>query len=102
MEVYLISWGAHGRNPDAPREVPLLRPVQLAHRFDYNDPEDVAHEATNFIQYATALGGSDGPPVLLVDDSGLDDPDKSHFWINAIDWASIVDSGLDTRVVIKS
>jgi hypothetical protein len=101
MEPYLISWGAHGRDVTAPQTVPQLRklgPIQFAHRFDYEDPEDVAHEASNFIKYATALGGSDLPPVLYVDDSGLEDPDKAHLWINAADWSSIVASGLHTTV----
>ena len=61
--ILTITKGAHWRNTHLPA---LGEDRQFAHIFDADEPEDVPHQASNFITYANALGHSHGPHVLIM------------------------------------
>ena len=90
MTVVVITKGSHRRNV----HLPDLEGVQFAHRYDPDDPEDVPHQVSNFLNYATALGTSVGPHVLL-------GPDDTVSRCYMRDWAQIVESATHVPVKIR-
>jgi hypothetical protein len=96
--ITVITKGAHSRNVHMPERV---EPVHFAHQWDNESPEDTAHQAHNFVIYATALGGF-SPPVYLLPGTYPDDPaDRAEMNVCLSDWASLVGSALDTEVEIR-
>lgn len=89
-----ISRGAHGRNVKLP---PLsAEPRQFAHYFDPLEAEDYLHQAANFMNYASALGGNIGPHVLL------GPPEKDDFTkMQMAEWAVNVTTATGVRVDIR-
>ena len=99
--VITITSGAHWRDTSAPQLTG--GPFQYAHIFDPDSPEDVPHEAHNFITYAAALGNYIGPHILLRPDTTVD-WDKSE-WdeieVMMSDWREIVESATHIAVEIR-
>ena len=109
--VVTITSGAHWRNVDAtPGE------ESYAHIFDPESPEDVPHEASNFITYLNALGGCEGPLVLYrPDDTDIPGwiapiephsarhfgPEDDHVEVMMSDWKQIVESATGKVVEIR-
>lgn len=106
-----ITSGAHWRNVDVPQDAD-----QYAHIFDPESPEDVPHEAQNFITYATALGWPDAPIILYrPDDADIVDwinpveahsarhfgPDDDHVEVMMADWKMLVESATGRQVEIR-
>lgn len=83
----IITRGAHWRNTHLVDE-----PSQFAHVFDPDDPEDVPHQAHNFMTYAKALGNFDSPFVLI----GPEDQA-----VHLCDWAQIVQTATGVQVEIR-
>ena len=95
MPICTITSGAHWRNMDVPPDAD-----QFAHVFDPESPEDVPHEAQNFITYAQALGFPDAPIVLLRPEDEREDwmapvedhsarhfgPEDEHIEVMLADW----------------
>ena len=91
MTVIVITEGAHRRNVHIGE---LDEPVQFAHVYDPDEPEDVPHQTQNFMTYAGALGGNVGPHVLI----GPTDTVSRCFMR---DWSQIVSSGTGVRVQVR-
>ena len=106
-----ITSGAHWRNMDAESGAD-----EYAHIFDPESPEDVPHEAHNFITYLNALGGCEGPLVLYrPDDTDIPDwisplephsarhfgPEDDHVEVMMSDWKQIVESATGKVVEIR-
>jgi len=99
VTIITITTGAHGRNVDIPPS--NSSPRQFAHKWDWDEPEDNAHQAQNFIQYATALGGY-VPPVILLPPPIPEDPrDWDTIKVKMADWAGNVEAALGTTVEIR-
>lgn len=99
--IVTITKGSHARNVHLP---PLSdEPRQFAHRFDPDDPEDVPHQAQNFITYATALGGYVAPIVLISPpmSEAEDGPEYDHIKVELADWASVVETATGMPVEIR-
>ncbi len=95
--IITISSGAHWRNVG-------LKPGdysedQFAHIFDPDEPEDVPHQAHNFMTYATALGACAQPFVLIAPEDE-DEPEQSHVHVEMSDWQAIVESETVVKVEI--
>ena len=107
--IVTITSGAHWRNvgidPDAD---------QYAHIFDPESPEDVPHEAQNFITYANALGWPDAPIVLYRPDEDDEPhhpvethsarhfgPDDDHVEVMMADWKELVETATGRTVEIR-
>ena len=56
MTVTTITSGAHWRDVHVPQN--SAQPRQFAHIFDPDEPEDVPHQASNFITYANAVSNN--------------------------------------------
>ena len=98
MATIVVTKGSHARNVHLP---PFDgEPRQFAHRWDPDDPEDVAHQAQNFTLYAKALGGYVAPIVLLAPPIP-DGPEADHIRVNLADWKSIVETGTGMPVEIR-
>jgi hypothetical protein len=98
MITVVITKGAHARNVHMSNDHDRRH---FAHQWDNDDLEDTAHQAHNFVTYATALGGYE-PPVILLPGKYPEDPaDHAHMNVCLADWASIVGSALDTEVEIR-
>lgn len=108
-----ITSGAHWRNVDVPVSTEAR---SFAHIFDPESPEDVPHEAGNFLTYARALGGAS--EIILyrpMDDDELPDwvapieahsarhfgPEDDHIEVMMSDWASIVTGATGLPVEIR-
>lgn len=111
MTTVTITSGAHWRNVDVPQDA-----EQYAHIFDPESPEDVPHEAHNFITYLNALGGCDEPLVLyrpetvVIPDwvAPVEDfsarhfgPDEDHIEVMMADWVTIVETATGQRVEVQ-
>ncbi len=110
MTVITITSGAHWRNVGVSQ---IDEPRQFAHIFDPESPEDVPHEAHNFITYYRALGGADGV-VLYRPTEDLPDwvapvepdsarhfgPEDDHIDVMMADWVQIVESALSVKVEV--
>ena len=100
MSVIAITKGSHHLNTAVTRDDPES-PRQFAHIWDFNDPEDTAHQATNFIQYAQALGNFEGPVELISVNIPEDDADRAYAAAKMYDWRSIVRAALGVPVEIR-
>lgn len=85
--IEIISKGAHWRNVHLQEG-----PCQFAHVFDPDDPEDVPHQAHNFMTYAKALGNFDSPFVLI---------GPADQAVHLSDWAQIVSTATHVPVEIR-
>lgn len=79
---------------------------QFAHIFDPDsasgaDGEDVAHQAWNFVTYATALGGYDTPIVLISPPVDPDPVEEQHIQIELAGWKSLVETATRCPVEIR-
>jgi hypothetical protein len=105
-----ITAGAHWRNPDAKQG------TEYAHLFDPESPEDVAHQAQNFILYAQALGSVVEPLVLVrPNDDELPswvaplephsarhfDPSDAHVEIMLAECAQVIEGATGMKVEIR-
>lgn len=97
--IITITSGAHWRNVHLPNLEGEL--VQFAHRFDPDEPEDVPHQANNFLTYANALGGFTTPHVLIGPPKGDDEIENAHIAVEMSDWAAIVSSATGSKVTIR-
>lgn len=100
MPVIAITKGSHHLNTAVTRDNPEP-PRTFAHIWDFNDPEDTAHQATNFIQYAQALGNFTGPVELLSVNVPEDDADRAWAAAKMYDWRSIVRAALGVEVHVR-
>lgn len=100
MAILTITSGAHWRNTNLPTLAPGEE-RQFAHRWDPDEPEDVAHQAQNFMQYAHALGGFVAPLVLIPPVKTDDEVEWAHIQVNMSDWADIVETGMNMQVDIR-
>ena len=100
MPVIAITKGSHHLNTAVTRDNPEP-PRQFAHIWDFNDPEDNAHQATNFIQYAQALGDFEGPVEILSVNIPDDDSDRTWAAAQMYQWRSIVRAALGVPVEIR-
>lgn len=104
-----ITSGAHWRNVDIDPEAD-----QFGHIFDPESPEDVPHEAQNFITYFTALGGSESIVLFRPDDEPPDwvapveeysarhfGPEDEHIEVMLADWKELVESATGRQVEIR-
>jgi hypothetical protein len=98
--IVTITSGAHGMNTDLPA-FPPGEPVQFAHLWDFEEPEDNAHQVLNFVKYATALGGWSNPVVLLPPPVPADPRDWDYIQVKMADWAAMVESDLECEVEIR-
>jgi hypothetical protein len=110
MMIVTISSGAHWRNLDVPSDAD-----QYAHIFDPESPEDVPHDAHNFITYAVALGLPDAAIILLRPEDEWPDwaapveehsarhfgPEDDHIEVMMSDWKAIVESATGRQVEIR-
>lgn len=109
--VITITSGAHWRNVG----VSQVEADQFAHIFDPESPEDVPHEAHNFITYYRALGGCEGSVVLYRPTEDLPDwvapieehsarhfgPEDDHIEVMMSDWVQIVETALSKKVEVQ-
>lgn len=94
----VITKGSHAKNVHMP---PRSEVTHFAHQWDNDDPEDMNHQARNFVTYATALGGYE-PPVYLLSGKYPDDPAlHAKMNVDMADWASVVGSALNVEVEIR-
>lgn len=112
MDVVTITSGAHWRNVGV-SQVDTER--QFAHIFDPESPEDVPHEAHNFITYANALGEYEDPIVLYRPDEDIPEwvapieahsarhfgPEDEHIEVMMADWVQIVTTATGRKVEIR-
>lgn len=97
MATVIITHGSQGKNPN----VPSTQPRQFAHQWDPEDPADRAHQASNFLNYARALGDYEAPIVLL-GGTRPDDPALAEFVEVELDgWRSIVQTATGMEVEIR-
>ena len=110
MTTVTITSGAHWRNVDIDPDA-----TEFGHIFDPESPEDVPHEAQNFITYMTALGGCQSVVLYRPDDEDLPDwvaplephsarhfaPDDDHVEVMMSDWKTIVESATGKKVEIR-
>jgi hypothetical protein len=99
MQTVVITKGAHRRNVHLPHLSD--EPRQFAHQWDADEAEDNAHQAHNFITYATALGGYAEPVVLLPPPETDDTTETARRATMLSDWSDIVGSALDMKVEIR-
>jgi hypothetical protein len=97
--IVVITKGSHARNTHIPPRDG--EPRHYGHRWDPNDPEDVAHQAMNFTTYANALGGYEEPIVLLGPPPSDDEQENLHVKVNMGDWQDIVETATGKRVEIR-
>lgn len=100
MGTIAITKGSHHLNTAVTGSTPAP-PRQFAHIWDFNDPEDTAHQATNFIQYAQALGGFEGPIELLSVNVPEEDADRAYAVAQMYQWRSIVRAALGVEVHVR-
>jgi hypothetical protein len=93
--IVVITSGAHWRNVHVPDE----ETRQFAHIFDPDSPEGVPVEAHNFITYATALGKSLGPHILLRPEEEWAEPEADQLEVMLSDWQNIVETA--TRIAVE-
>lgn len=98
--ILTITRGSHARNVHLPSLDPD-EPRQFAHRWDPDDPEDVPHQAHNFLTYANALGGYVEPIVLIPPPFTDDEVDNDHIRVNMGDWRDIVQTATGLKVEIR-
>jgi hypothetical protein len=109
MSVVPITSGAHWRNVDIPSDADCF-----AHIFDPESPEDVPHQAQNFLLYAAALGGCKAIVVARIVEGGPEwvipteepasrhvDPEDDHVAVMLSDWAAIVQSATGIEVEVR-
>lgn len=97
--ILTITKGAHQRNVHLPAMDD--EPRQFAHRWDPDEPEDVAHQVQNFLTYAQALGGY-VPPIVLIGPLKTDDEvEWAHTQVNMGDWRDMVESATGLPVEIR-
>lgn len=100
MATTAITKGSHHLNTAVTSSVPEP-PRQFAHIWDFNDVEDTAHQATNFIQYAQALGDFTGPVEVLSVNVPDDDADRTWAVSQMYQFRSIVRSALGVEVHVR-
>lgn len=109
--IVTITSGAHWRNVHVPHDA-----EQFAHIFDPESPEDVPHEAHNFLTYGRSLGFPDAAVILYrpLDEDELPDwvspmephsarhfgPDEDHIEVMLADWKMIVETATGMTVEI--
>lgn len=94
--IVTISTGSQGKNPD----VPSTQPRQFAHQW-IDDTADTAHQASNFLNYARALGEYQAPIVLLGGRRPDDEVDKNYVAAQLDQWRSIVQTATGMPVEIR-
>lgn len=97
--IVTITAGAHDKNVHMPESDGT--PRQFAHQWSFEEVEDNAHQVSNFVKYATALGGYVGPVVLLPPPVPADPRDWDYIQVKMADWASMVESCLHVEVEIR-
>ena len=113
MSVITISSGAHWRNTGLEKHADYSGD-QFAHIFDPESPEDVPHEAQNFLAYMKALGRPAEPLVLIAPEDPLPEwiapveplsarhfgPEEDHVNVMMADWCQIVATATGMKVAI--
>lgn len=97
MAIIVITIGSQGKNPN----VPDKRPRQFAHQWQNDDPADVPHQASNFLNYARALGNYEAPIVLLGGKRPDDPTDAACLEVQLDGWRSIVQTATGMAVEIR-
>jgi hypothetical protein len=98
-QTIIISRGSHHKMTSLPPFDGEER--RFAHIWDFEDVEDNAHQVSNFVKYATALGGFSSPVVLISPPAPADPRDWDYIQVKMADWALAVEESLGVEVEIR-